>query len=75
MLFVDFCVVYKYYGNNYVFKGVDLCVESGQVVVIIGCSGLGKSMLLWFINGLEVIDDGQIVVDNVVFKGLQVMFV
>ncbi|MFX8199588.1 ATP-binding cassette domain-containing protein, partial [Acinetobacter baumannii] len=63
--------VHKHYGNNHVLKGVDLRVESGQVVAIIGRSGSGKSTLLRSINGLETIDDGQIVVDNAVLQGSQ----
>ena len=71
MPLVDLCAVHKHYGNNHVLKGVDLRVESGQVVAIIGRSGSGKSTLLRSINGLEAIDDGQIVVDNAVLKGSQ----
>ena len=65
---VDICAVHKHYGPNHVLKGVDLRVESGQVVAIIGRSGSGKSTLLRSINGLESIDDGQIVVDDAVLK-------
>ena len=71
MPLVDLCAVHKHYGNNHVLKGVDLRVESGQVVAIIGRSGSGKSTLLRSINGLETIDDGQIVVDNAVLQGSQ----
>ncbi|MBF9266868.1 amino acid ABC transporter ATP-binding protein, partial [Paracidovorax cattleyae] len=71
MPLVDVCAVHKYYGDNHVLKGVDLRVESGQVVAIIGRSGSGKSTLLRSINGLESINDGQIVVDDAVLKGSQ----
>lgn len=45
--------------------GVDLEVEAGEVVVIIGPSGSGKSTLLRSINLLEALDEGRIVVDGV----------
>jgi len=69
MPLVDVCAVHKTYGSNHVLKGVDLRVEPGQVVAIIGRSGSGKSTLLRSINGLEIIDSGQIVVEDTVLKG------
>ncbi|MDR0225877.1 MAG: amino acid ABC transporter ATP-binding protein [Burkholderiaceae bacterium] len=71
MPLVDVRAVHKHYGNNHVLKGVDLSVESGQVVAIIGRSGSGKSTLLRSINGLESIQSGQIVVDDAVLKGAE----
>tara|TARA_B100001093_G_C26636290_1_gene931091 strand:- start:163 stop:885 length:723 start_codon:yes stop_codon:yes gene_type:complete len=55
----------KSFGELEVLKGVDLTVQQGEVISIIGASGSGKSTLLYCINGLEVIQDGQILVDNV----------
>ncbi|WP_394149821.1 amino acid ABC transporter ATP-binding protein [Vibrio maritimus] len=56
--------VHKYYGDNHVLKGVDLKVEAGEVVSIIGRSGSGKSTLLRCLNGLETYEDGAIIVDR-----------
>ena len=56
--------LHKYYGDNHVLKGVDLSVEEGEVVAIIGRSGSGKSTLLRTLNGLESISDGVIEVDG-----------
>ncbi|CAD5109989.1 amino acid ABC transporter ATP-binding protein [Zestomonas carbonaria] len=56
--------LHKYYGDNHVLKGVDLNVEQGEVVAIIGRSGSGKSTLLRTLNGLESINDGVIEVDG-----------
>jgi len=56
--------LHKYYGSNHVLKGVDLKVEEGEVVAIIGRSGSGKSTLLRTLNGLESINDGVIEVDG-----------
>ncbi|MBW5814373.1 amino acid ABC transporter ATP-binding protein [Yersinia kristensenii] len=52
--------VQKYYGQNHVLKGVDLDIEMGEVISIIGRSGSGKSTLLRCINGLEEYQDGSI---------------
>ncbi|THU05350.1 amino acid ABC transporter ATP-binding protein [Lampropedia puyangensis] len=68
MPLVDVCDLHKYYGDNHVLKGIDLLVERGEVVSMIGRSGSGKSTLLRTINGLEAINEGQIVVDGAVLK-------
>ncbi len=56
--------LHKYYGDHHVLKGIDLSVDEGQVVAIIGRSGSGKSTLLRTLNGLESINDGVIEVDG-----------
>ena len=56
--------LHKHYGHHHVLKGIDLTVEEGQVVAIIGKSGSGKSTLLRTLNGLESINDGVIEVDG-----------
>ena len=57
--------VKKSYGELQVLKGIDLVVDLGEVISIIGASGSGKSTMLYCINALEPIDSGQIEVDGV----------
>ena len=52
--------VWKEYGSHVVLKGINLSVETHQVVCLIGASGSGKSTLLRCIDLLEQVDDGQI---------------
>jgi polar amino acid transport system ATP-binding protein len=52
--------VRKSFGDNVVLRDVDLTIEPGQCVVLIGASGSGKSTLLRCVNLLEVVDDGVI---------------
>jgi polar amino acid transport system ATP-binding protein len=54
--------VKKRFGSNEVLKGINIDVEPGEVIAIIGKSGSGKSTLLRCINGLETIDEGSIMV-------------
>lgn len=56
--------VYKAFGENKVLRGVDLRVETGQTMVVIGQSGVGKSVLLKHIMGLVKPDRGQVFLDN-----------
>jgi ABC-type polar amino acid transport system ATPase subunit len=66
--------LHKYYNGEYLFKGINLDVEKGEVVTLIGPSGSGKSSLLRCINGLEVFQQGGIAVDGIELhpvKGLQ----
>ena len=56
--------VRKSFGPLEVLKGINLTVNKGEVVTIIGGSGSGKSTLLTCINGLEPIDSGRIVIDG-----------
>src|SRR3954470_5488445 len=56
--------VNKYFGPLHVLKDVDLSVDRGEVVVVIGPSGSGKSTLCRAINRLEPIDSGEIRFDG-----------
>ena len=55
----------KYYDDFHVLKNIDFSVKKGEIVVVCGPSGSGKSTLIRCINGLEDIDDGTILVDNI----------
>lgn len=57
--------LHKYYGDHHLFKGVDLDIERGEVVVLIGPSGSGKSTFLRCINGLEYFQEGEIIIDGI----------
>lgn len=52
--------IHKYFHQHHVLKGINLTVEKGEVVVILGPSGSGKSTLLRCINFLEKPDQGLI---------------
>ena len=56
--------VYKTFGNNQVLNGVDLNINQGETIVILGRSGCGKSVLLKHIIGLMRPDKGQIFIDE-----------
>ena len=56
--------VHKRYGNLEVLKGINLNVQPGEVVCIIGASGSGKTTLLRCINFLETYESGRIYVDD-----------
>ncbi len=55
----------KSFGPLEVLRGIDLDVELGEVIAIIGRSGSGKSTFLRCLNGLETINSGSITVDGV----------
>ena len=54
----------KRFGDNMVLSGIDLDVEEGEVVVIIGPSGSGKSTFLRCLNRLETADEGTVSFDG-----------
>ena len=57
--------VHKSFGDLEVLKGIDLDVNNGEVLSIIGGSGSGKSTLLYCINAIESINSGKIIVDGI----------
>src|SRR3989344_4250047 len=60
----DITALRKSYGTNEVLKGIDLKVQKGEVIAIIGKSGSGKSTLLRCVNGLEVFQEGALSVNG-----------
>jgi polar amino acid transport system permease protein len=61
-VFVVCTDVWKSYGTREVLRGINLSVDRGQVVTIMGPSGSGKSTLLRMINHLEGLDRGEVLV-------------
>jgi ABC-type polar amino acid transport system ATPase subunit len=64
MPIIEFRGVNKWFGKLHVLKDINLAIEQGEVVVIIGPSGSGKSTMIRCINRLETIQEGQIIVDG-----------
>jgi len=62
--------IHKSYGPLEVLKGVDICIEKGEIVSIAGSSGAGKSTLLHILGTLDLADKGKIVIDNVKVSNL-----
>lgn len=64
MSMIEFKNVEKYYGNFHALKNINLKIDEGETVVLIGPSGSGKSTLIRTINGLEEIQQGQLLVNG-----------
>ncbi len=56
--------VRKSFGAAQVIRGVDLTIDSGELLVIVGPSGCGKSTILRLVSGLETVTSGQILFDG-----------
>jgi len=66
---IEACAVQKWYPNGFhALRGVDLTVQRGEVVVIMGPSGSGKSTFLRTFNALEDFQQGSICVDGIVLS-------
>ena len=63
-VFVEFRDVFKAYRPKEILKGANLKVYRGEVLVILGGSGMGKSVTLRHMLGLEAPDDGRIIVED-----------
>jgi len=62
--------IYKNYGELEILKGIDLHVQPGEVVSIVGSSGAGKTTLLQILGTLDRADRGFVSIDNTDLSGL-----
>jgi len=69
---IQFSGVNKWFGKLHVLRGIELSVDTGEVVVVCGPSGSGKSTLIRTVNGLERVQEGDIVVlgDSITRRGV-----
>ncbi|MCW9718759.1 amino acid ABC transporter ATP-binding protein [Avibacterium sp. 21-599] len=75
MALLDIKHLVKQYEKKTALQGIDLSVKKGEVVVILGPSGCGKSTLLRCINGLESIQQGEIILQNQGILGKDISWV
>ena len=67
MSYIEINNLHKSYGTNVILDGVDLTIEKGEVVAVIGPSGTGKSTLLRSLNRLETPEKGTFAIDGSVY--------
>ena len=70
MAMIEITNLFKSFGSLQVLRGVNLSVEKGESMTVIGGSGSGKSVLIKHIIGLLFPDQGQVTVDGQVLNGL-----
>ncbi len=63
--------IFKTYGAVQVLKGVDISIEKGEIVSIVGSSGAGKSTLLHILGTLDKADQGEVIMNNAAISSLQ----
>ncbi|CAM4116863.1 amino acid ABC transporter ATP-binding protein [Vibrio neonatus] len=56
--------IHKRFGDSEILKGIDIEIEKGEIIVVIGSSGTGKSTLLRCVNFLESAEQGEISIDD-----------
>jgi polar amino acid transport system ATP-binding protein len=61
---IEVRALHKFFGDHHVLKGIDITVDAGEVVCVIGPSGSGKSTLLNCVNFLEPYGPGEIWIDG-----------
>lgn len=61
----------KYFGENKVLNDISFELKSGEIGVLLGKSGTGKTTILRCINGLEEFDSGEIIVDDISIKNIK----
>lgn len=64
MALIEYKHVDKYYGDYHALRDINLEIEEGQVVVLLGPSGSGKSTLIRTMNALESIETGSLIVNG-----------
>lgn len=62
---IQFKKVTKYYGNHKALNNINLQIDQGEFISLVGMSGAGKSTLMKMIVGEEEIDDGNILIDDI----------
>ena len=61
----------KSYGNLQVLRGIDLTINQGEIVSIVGASGAGKTTLLHILGTLDKADSGDVLLDSVNYSSLK----
>lgn len=64
ILVLEMCYIVKVFGKFYVLKGVDLMVWFGEIYVLMGENGVGKSMLMKIFVGVYIVISGEILIDG-----------